>query len=176
MKLKAFFKKWTPEHRQFKDHPSLQFLGHRLHDPNVWHISRNSTAKAFSVGVFAAFLPLPAQMLLAALGALVFRANLPISVVLTWASNPFTMAPLGYAAYRVGAFILQTQPLPIHFEMSTNWFLGELGLIWKPFLLGSIALGLVIGSLLNVLVRLLWRLSVMWSWQKRKKKRNGESP
>lgn len=173
MKLKAFFKRWTPEHRQFKEHPSLHFLGDWLHDSNIWHINRNSTAKAFSVGIFAAFLPLPAQMLLAALGALIFRANLPISVVLTWASNPFTMAPLGYIAYRVGTFILQIPLLPVHFEMSTNWFLNELTIIWKPFLLGCITLGVVIGTLFNVLVRVLWRLSVIWSWQKRKK-RNGE--
>jgi uncharacterized protein (DUF2062 family) len=36
------------------------------------------------VGLFCAFIPVPFQMLLAAPSAIIFSANLPVSIALVW--------------------------------------------------------------------------------------------
>ena len=69
----------------------LSFLGERLHDPELWHLTRHSTAGGLSVGLFMAFMPIPFQMLLAAPAAILLRVNLPIAAVSVWISNPLTM-------------------------------------------------------------------------------------
>lgn len=62
----------------------------------------------FAVGVFTSFLPLPGQMVIAALLALWLRCNLPLSIILVWISNPITMPAIFYSTYKLGAWILGT--------------------------------------------------------------------
>ncbi|MFC6755273.1 DUF2062 domain-containing protein, partial [Halorubrum tibetense] len=87
---KKLLKRWMPDPAKIRNHASLQFLGNVLHDPNLFHLNRTSVSRAFFVGIFICFLPIPGQMGLAALCALWFRANLPISAALVWISNPIT--------------------------------------------------------------------------------------
>jgi len=90
---KLILNKLMPDPEWVKNHKNLQFLGDKLHDPNFWHINRRSVAKAFAVGLFAAWIPVPGQMMLAASSALFYRANLPIALMLVWLSNPITIPP-----------------------------------------------------------------------------------
>ncbi|MEJ2176733.1 MAG: DUF2062 domain-containing protein, partial [Gammaproteobacteria bacterium] len=68
----------------------LRYFGDRIHDHHLWRVNRQSVSRATAIGLFCAYLPLPMQMLPAALLAIFFRANLPISILLVWISNPFT--------------------------------------------------------------------------------------
>src|SRR5512147_2610202 len=69
-------------------HKSLKFLGDKLHQSHLWHINRHSVARAFAVGGFAMYTPpLPWQMVIAAVLAVYFEANLPIAVALVWITN-----------------------------------------------------------------------------------------
>src|SRR3990167_4361636 len=70
---------WLPSKEYIKNHKSLQFLGKRLHDPNLWHFTRYSTSVGTWVGLFICFIPLPIQMLLGAFLGIVLRANLLLS-------------------------------------------------------------------------------------------------
>jgi uncharacterized protein (DUF2062 family) len=168
---KRLIKRFMPDQETIRNHKHLQFLGTLLHDPNILHLNRRSVSGAFSVGLLMAFVPVPFQMVLAAIGAIVVRVNLPISVALVWVTNPLTMPPIFYFAYKVGTWILQTPLRDIQFELSTEWLMGELGMIWQPFLLGCFVSGVVFAVLGNVAIRLIWRLLVSRNWRRRQQKR-----
>jgi len=154
-----------------REHPSLnKMFGKLLHDPYLWHLNRRSVSLAFAVGLFFMWVPLPFQMIYAAGAAIVVRANLPIAVALVWITNPVTMGPMLYFAYKMGAWILGVPPGEFHIELSFEWLKTEMLLIWKPFLLGLLIVS-VGGALLGfAAIRLLWRLHIVrYLEQKRKK-------
>ncbi len=148
-----------------------RLFGSRLKNPNLWHLNRHSVALAVASGLFAAFVPVPAQMLLAAGLAIVLGCNLPISVVMVWVSNPITMPPLFFAAYKLGAWLLGFPPRKIQFEMSVHWLVNKLGGIWEPFLLGCLVLGLVSAAIGYLTVQVIWRIHVIQSWRERRRRR-----
>ncbi|MCK4865210.1 MAG: DUF2062 domain-containing protein [Gammaproteobacteria bacterium] len=169
---KKFIKRYMPDHEKIRKNKQLnKVFGTLLHDPNLLHLNRRSVSMAFFVGLFVAFVPLPSQMIMAAAIAILIRCNLPISVGLVWVSNPITMPPLFYFAYKVGAWILSTPEHEFVFELSWKWLGTELEAIWQPFLLGCTISGVVFGALGYITIRLLWRLHIINTIKERKKKR-----
>lgn len=147
---------------------SLHFLGDILHEPNLWHINRHSVARAFLVGIFLAFIPMPLQMLAAAVSAIWFNANLPLSVVLVWISNPVTMPPIFYFSYKVGAWILNRPVLDFEFHLSWSWLSGRLLDIGIPLYLGSLVVATLSACLAYLVIQFLWRRKVRSDWQERR--------
>jgi hypothetical protein len=172
---RRFIKRYMPDHKKIRNHKHLKFLGTLLHDPNILHINRRSVSGAFSVGLFMAFVPVPFQMILAAVGAIVARVNLPISVGLVWITNPLTMPPMFYGAYKVGAWTLGLPTREIQFQLSSEWLLHELGAVWQPFLLGCLVCGAVSAVVGNVAIRGFWRLRISQNWRNRRAGRREKS-
>ena len=169
---KKFIKRYMPDHEKIRNNKQLnKVFGKLLHDPNLLHLNRRSVSMAFFVGLFMAFVPLPSQMVMAAAIAILIRCNLPISVGLVWVSNPITMPPIFYFAYKVGAWILSTPEHEFVFELSWKWLGTELEAIWQPFLLGCTVSGLLFGAFGYVAIRLLWRLHIISAIKERKRKR-----
>ena len=83
-------KMMMPEPAKLRRSGQLAILGDWVFEPNLWHINRYSVSMAFFVGLSLAFVPVPGQMLIAALAAVVLRCNLPLSVGLVWITNPLT--------------------------------------------------------------------------------------
>lgn len=163
--------KFVPNPEVIKNHKNLQFLGDRLHNPNLWHINRRSVSTAVAIGLFFAWVPTPTQMAFAAIAALYFRAHLLISVVLVWITNPITMPPLFYFAYRVG---LRFSHLPA----PSNNFIFSLESVWsglshaiEPFLLGCLILGLLSSLAGYIGTDSFWRYHITKRWEERKQKR-----
>ena len=121
-----------------------------------------------SGGLFAAFLPLPFQMFIAAFIAFYANANLPISVGLVWISNPITIPPLFYGTYLLGAWMLDTPPTELEIELSLEWAMTELSNIWEPLFVGSLTTGITLGVASYFLIHLVWRMHVWDNWKKRK--------
>ena len=168
---RKLIKKFMPDERKLKSNRYLSWLGSHIHDPNLWHLSRKSVSKAFFVGLFCAFIPLPSQMLIAAVIALFVRSNLPISVSLVWLTNPITIPPMFYFAYWIGTLILGVDVVAIDFELSMAWIKTELDHIWLPLLVGSMVCGIVSGSLGYFLMQRFWVWHVNKSWRNRKKRK-----
>ncbi|MEM7564443.1 MAG: DUF2062 domain-containing protein, partial [Pseudomonadota bacterium] len=121
----------------------IKLLGPRLQDPSLWHINRRSCSYAVALGVFCAFIPVPFQMFIAAVLAILFRVNILVAVPIVWISNPLTLGPMFYFCYLVGVEILGIEQGPFHFQLSFDWLLDELLAIWKPFLLGCFIVGII---------------------------------
>jgi len=173
---KKFFKRWMPDNEKLRAHPHLnKIFGKLLHDPNLLHLNRRSVSGAFFVGLFMAFVPLPTQMIFAAGVAIWLRVNLPISVGLVWITNPITIPPIFYFAYKVGAWILNEPVMKWEFELSWDWLVNVgFELIadkWEPFLLGCLICSLVAGTSGFLLMRLIWRINIGQQWVARKKHR-----
>lgn len=161
-----------PDHEVIRNNRQLnRVFGTLLHDPNLLHLNRRSVSMAFFVGLLMAFVPLPTQMVMAAAIAILVRCNLPIAVGLVWVTNPITMPPIFYFAYKVGTWILNTPVRDFHFELSWEWLGTELNAIWEPFLLGCAVSGLTFGALGYITIRLLWRLHIVNALKERKRKR-----
>ena len=170
---KKLIKQYLPDPRKISENKYLQIFGKWLHIPNLWLLNRYSVATAFSIGLFSGYLPIPGHMVAAAFLAILFRANLPLSVLLVWYSNPFTIPPQFYLAYKLGAWILQIPHKPFHFEISMEWLMSELHTFAIPLFLGSLILGLVLAIIGNISIRLFWRYSVSRDWKNRAQMRSG---
>ena len=164
---RRFFKRYMPHPDRIKSNKSLRFLGALIHDPNLWHLNRHSVARAMAIGLFWAMIPMPMQMLAAAVCALPARANLPIAVGLVWLTNPLTMPPVFYCNYKVGTWLLDTPASDMPAELSLAWVSHMLQHNWQPLYLGSLVSGVVFAILGYVLTQAYWRWWVGRSWRRR---------
>jgi uncharacterized protein (DUF2062 family) len=163
--IQKLLHKFIPDHNVIKQHKNLQFLGDKLHDPNLWHLNRRSASMAFAVGLFCAWIPTPGQMAIAATGAFYFRGNLPVSIALVWITNPVTMPPLFYFAYLVGLSVLN---LPTA-TFSVNAVLS--GDILFPFLTGCLIIGVVCSTAGYFGINYFWHYHAAKKWAARKQTR-----
>lgn len=157
-----------PHPSRITNNSLIKKLGPRLQDPGIWHINRRSVSGAIALGLFCAFIPVPFQMFLAAVGAILFRVNILIAVPTVWVSNPVTIPPLFYFCYQVGLWILGTAGRKFNFELTFDWLANELSLIWQPFLLGCLVVGSASALLGFFSIRILWRYKIHQHVQSRK--------
>ncbi|MFM8331154.1 MAG: DUF2062 domain-containing protein [Candidatus Methylumidiphilus sp.] len=165
---KKILLRFMPNREKIKAIKALEFLGDKLHRPNLWHFNRRSVSLAFAVGLWAMYTPpLPWQMAIAGTLAIYFNANLPIAVALVWITNPVTWIPMYYAAYKVGAWVLGQSSF--QFEQFSQLFSIEKALeLGAPLLLGCFIL-MNIGAVLGYTVtQFFWRRAVLRRWELRK--------
>jgi uncharacterized protein (DUF2062 family) len=146
---------------------------HLLHDPRLWAVRRRWVVPAFSLGLFIAFMPFPGHTLMAILGALALRINIPVAAVSTWASNPATMGPMYYLAYKLGAWLLNADVKKVGFELSFDWVTHTFVTIWQPMLLGCVLLGATAAFVGYVTLDVLWRISLA-NYKSRKRKQRSD--
>jgi uncharacterized protein (DUF2062 family) len=164
---KRFIQRLLPHHDKIREHKHLRIVRPLLDDPNLLHLNRRSVAGGVAVGLFFAWVPVPFQMVLSAIAAIVLRVNLPLSVVLVWTTNPITMPPMFYFAYKVGTWVLGQKPARIKFELTVEWATQMLGTHWQPFLLGCFIMAVVSSLVGLAAVRGVWRIHVLQNWKKR---------
>ena len=149
----------------------LNIFGERLTDSHLWTLNRHSITAAFGVGIAVSFIPLPIHLPLVVLAALWWRLNLAVAIAATYLVNPFTMVPAYYMAYRVGAALLRFKPHHFEFHLTWNWLEHGLGPAWRPFLLGCLVCGVLLGLTGRFAMELSWRLATMHRYRTRRKRR-----
>ena len=179
---RKFFRKYLPHADRMRAHRLVAMFGRFLQAPNLWHLNRDSVAGAVAIGLFAGLIPGPLQMLVALLLAIALRRNIPVAVLVTFYTNPFTIVPLYLLAYAYGALLLGAPigaPPVRHFEMdwaapgaSLHAMLEWMFALGKPLAVGLLALGLSLAALGYVAVRLGWRAYVVLAWRARAKRRS----
>jgi uncharacterized protein (DUF2062 family) len=165
-----FLRRYLPHPDALKQHRVLRIFSHWLQRPDLWHLNRRSASTGIAIGLFWAFMPIPLQMIPSTATALTCRANVPLAIVGVWITNPFTVPPLFFMCYQLGAWVLGVPVLPLKFDPSWTWLVDVLSQIWKPFLLGCFLTGASSAIAGYFGVRALWRWQVIAAWEKRKEK------
>ncbi|MFG6159749.1 DUF2062 domain-containing protein [Halomonas sp. 1390] len=175
---RRLLQRYLPHPDALRRRRSLRMVGHLIGNPSLWVLTRRSVANAFSVGLFSALLPIPFQMLVAAMGAWLARCNLPLSIGLVWITNPLTMPLIFFGNYRLGAWLLDTPVRPAPDRISTQWIAEQLVEILPALALGSLVAAVVTAALANLAIRLIWRWQVSRSWRQRtrRRRRSREAP
>lgn len=166
--MKSFLQRYLPDAEQLRGHKSLRFLGDVLHEPRLWHFSRRSTVRGLAAGAFLAFVPVPWQMLLAAIAAAWLRCNLPVAVAMVWITNPLTLPPIAFVNYHFGAWLLGRPAQRWTFEPSLDWLLQKAGDVGLPLVVGSMATAVVAGVSTFLIAHLLWRWRIVARFRRRR--------
>jgi uncharacterized protein (DUF2062 family) len=162
---KKIFSKWLPRRESVEKIRQLRLLGPLMERPGLWHLNRRSVAVGLAAGVFIGFIiPMGVQIPLAALLAFWLRGNLAAAVLSTLVTNPFTVAPVYYLAYRLGAFLIGAQPVV---WSSAEPVTAKLASVGGPWMLGVAVLGVTGAAIAYFGTHLIWRLFATRAWQQR---------
>lgn len=152
-----WLKKKLPSRREIKQYRGLGIFGRVLHRKGLWRFDHHSLAIALAIGLFWAWMPMPFQMIPAACCAILFGANLPLSLAGVWLSNPITMPAMLFFCYKLGDLILGSRI--IHSDGSLAWYFHHMHVIWKPLLLGCLIMGVLSAMIGFFTIQLLWKLN-----------------
>ena len=100
-------RKHMPTREEMAKNRYLRPIAHRFLSPELWRFTRRSVPRGVALGLFSAFIIPVGQIFLAAFLAFPARANVPLAALVTFVTNPFTLAFWLVIANRVGAFILR---------------------------------------------------------------------
>ena len=166
--MKQFFKKYVPNQETVKKYNMLNFLGASLFHKDLWKFERVSFCRATVIGIFWGWMPMFFQMIPAAYCAVLFRANLPLSVAGVWISNPITMPAMMYFGYLFGNNVLGLDPVYDQFKMNTDWILSALSNIWEPLLVGTLIIGIASSIIGYGVMHIIWKFYAYGKLKRRK--------
>ncbi len=168
--LSDLIRKYTPTREQLARNRYLAPFAHRFLLPELWRFTRRSVPRGVALGIFAGFIVPLGQVFLAAFMALPARANVPLAVLVTFITNPFTLPFWAVGANRVGDFILRLDRAgtggAASEEMSSgrySWFLElfeGVGVTVLETVFGFVVLAVVGAALGYVLSSFVWRYMV----------------
>lgn len=175
---KQRLKAWLPSPESLRQSKVFGWFAPFLGDHRLWQLNRNALRRGIYVGVLCAFFPLPGQMPLALMGALLTRANVPMSVALTWITNPLTTIPVFWFAYTVGATLLGEPLIGIRtvgmmLTELTLWIFGNGApppahvFSFSAFGLGLLICGVVSSLLAGLIFHYVWQWRIVVDWRKR---------
>jgi uncharacterized protein len=181
---RKLFRKYLPTPESIREHRVLGRLGRWLHHPNLWHLNRRSVAGGVAIGMFCGLIPGPFQMIGAALLAIPLRVNLPVALITTLYTNPFTIGPLYVAAYYLGRALVGGDGAVLAEAPGFAWanagewmramahWMMSLG---KPLAVGLVVLASLLAVLGYACVDLAWRAHVIRAWRRRRALRAGRA-
>ncbi|MCX7162472.1 MAG: DUF2062 domain-containing protein [Betaproteobacteria bacterium] len=179
--MRRLLRKFLPDHDAIRTNRWLAPFENTLLHPRLWHLNRHSAAGAVAAGMFCGLIPGPLQMLGAAICAVIFRVNLPLAMLTTLYTNPFTIVPLYIVAFAIGQwaladdrqrFVAPPEPgdngLLDWARAVIDWMLG----LGTPLALGLLLLAAGLAVAGYFAVRLAWRIHLVRAW-KRRSQRSG---
>lgn len=177
--MRRHIHKFLPDHEAIRGNRWLAPFENTLLHPRLWHLNRRSAAGAVAAGMFCGLIPGPLQMLGAAICAVAFRVNLPLAMLTTLYTNPFTIVPLYIAAFGIGQwalpgehdrFVAPPEPdaagLIAWMQALVEWMIG----LGAPLALGLVLLALGLAMTGYLLVRVAWRIYLVRAWHRRRRR------
>lgn len=181
--MRKLLRKYLPDHQTIRANRWLAPFGNSLLHPRLWHLNRRSAAGAVAVGLFCGLIPGPFQMLGAAIGAVIFRVNLPLALFTTLYTNPLTIVPLYIVAFALGKLALgeiggsQVFILPPDYGAAgmlawINALVDWMIRLGKPLAFGLVLLASLLALSGYLVLRCCWRFYLVRAWQRRRAMRD----
>ena len=167
--LRRFLNRWLPKPGKVRSEYGLGVFGRLLDNRDLWRLNRRSTARAAGIGIFCAMIPVPFQMVVATAVAVGVGCNVPVALAMCWITNPVTMGPIFFGAYKLGSWILGMPEREVQFEVSLDWLMTTFAAVWPPLILGCAVIGLCGAALGFYCTHFIWRLSVIREWKTRRR-------
>jgi uncharacterized protein (DUF2062 family) len=181
---RKYFRKYLPSHESITGNRWIARFGPWLKHHNLWHLHRRSVAGGVAVGLFAGLVPGPLQIISGVILSILLRVNLPVAALVTLYTNPLTIVPLYYLAYRYGALVTMAENsngMPSTFSMEghtlTSWipalfdWMVSMG---KPLAVGLPLLGITLAAAGYLIVDTAWKIHVRLSWRHRQQQRRDQ--
>lgn len=176
---RKLLRRFMPSPQQVREHRMLSWMGPVLHHPRLWHVSRSGIALGAAIGLFFGLLIPFGQIPIAAVVAIVLRANLPMAVAATFITNPITTVPIYFVAYRVGLWLLgvghdvtvDTSLLAVTASDHLSWLQGwmsRLTQMGKPLIVGLLVISSSVATLGYFSINWFWRLHTLHAWRQRR--------
>ena len=173
--LADLIRKHMPTREEMAQNKYLRPIAHRFLSPELWRFTRRSVPRGIALGLFAAFIIPVGQIFLAAFLALPTRANVPLSALSTFITNPFTLPFWLVVANRVGAFVLKMDAATTDIlnKMMAD---GGWSMVFEAVeVAGVTAFGFLVLAILSAAIGYLlgsfgWRLIVGARWSRRMKR------
>jgi uncharacterized protein (DUF2062 family) len=179
------FQKYIPTSQTIRSNRFLKPFSRYLDRDFLWQFNRRGVAGGLAVGLFVGILVPFAQILFGAIGAILLRVNLPVAAFATFVTNPFTVPPLYYAAYRLGNALSDKGDADATMKMAGkvareqaevgSWFanmLEWLHSVGPQLMIGLAVIASVSALLAYLLVNLAWQLQARYRWHKRRVRRS----
>ena len=177
---RKLFRKYLPDAHEVRGRRLVAMFGPWLQHPRLWCLNRHSVPGAFAIGLFCGLIPGPFQMLGALLLAVPLRQNVPVALLTTLYTNPFTIVPLYVVAYRYGTLFVPDDGrsvVPPVYEIDWSDWIGSFHALadWmialgKPLAVGLVALALTLAATGYGAARIAWHLHVVYAWRRRREK------
>ncbi len=166
--MKQAFRRFSLKTYRLLRHPKHRrksrlraWVGRRVFDKDLWRPARKPLAIGLAIGLVVSMLPpIPIQMLVATILAMLLRVNIPAAAAGVWFSNPVTWVPLLVAQTRIGRLFLPTLESPSHLKSTLESIVA--------YSMGAILLGAVVAGIGYFLVLWIWDVSV-WLIARRKR-------
>jgi len=174
---RKLLRRFLPDRHKLTENAFLRRFAHWFTDPRLWQLNRRAVAGGVAAGAIGGLIPGPLQIMTAAVLSLFFRVNLPVAAFTTFYSNPLTIGPLYWLAYKLGGLLLFANgrtalpPMPSFADMDAlAWMVAMMD--WSRALGWPLAVGLPMLALLlaltgYILIDQIWRLQVRWAFRQR---------
>lgn len=159
--VKRIFHKYAPQEHHLKDTLLHKLVGERIFDPNLWKPTKNGILWAVTLGIVVAFSPFwGAQMVIVGLLAVLFKFNIPISLLMVWISNPLTVFFIYPFEIKLGMIVLGDDR---GFPNTIPSLEALVSLLWSfivPLCIGSAITSITMGVVAYILVQIMFKLGV----------------
>ena len=103
--MKAWLKKHMPTKKSLQKSREFKALKPYFKKSEFWVFNCESVARGVAAGLAGAVIP-GFQLFYAAILAIVFRGNLPVALLATLITNPFTVLPIIYFIHYIGSLLI----------------------------------------------------------------------
>lgn len=165
-----------PKREELESNRLIRPVAHLLLQPALWRFTRRSVPRAIGIGLFVGILVMIpfVQPVAAALAAVPFRANVPLTAGTTLLTNPITTPLLLAGSLWIGSdlFGFPANPSSVLQMIQSHASLSQ----WEQWLLSSAAPALLSGLAVLAAVSgivgyfaasLVWRLWITTKWRRR---------